>query len=202
MEVKFITRPFFTINFILKLLFEYTIALGGVEIGIIKAQLADRMNGSKIWIKSKLFEFAKTLKIGNNKNVVAVLLVNSVNNEVNRAITRIIKNRSKLLRTSRKTDNLSARPDEIIRDAKANPPPNKIKIFQGIFKNHSLFKIGLPLVEGIIKNKIPPKIAIAASVRLILKIKFIFDLNIHKNAVKEIINDAIFSFIENLPRLK
>ena len=83
MEVKFITKPFFTINFILKLLFEYTIALGGVEIGIIKAQLADRMNGSKTWIKSKLFEFAKTLKIGNNKNVVAVLLVNSVNNEVN-----------------------------------------------------------------------------------------------------------------------
>ena len=48
MEVKFITKPFFTINFIVKLLFEYTIALGGVEIGIIKAQLADRMNGSKI----------------------------------------------------------------------------------------------------------------------------------------------------------
>ena len=43
--VKFITKPFLTIKFILKLLFEYTIAFGGVEIGIIKAQLAERMNG-------------------------------------------------------------------------------------------------------------------------------------------------------------
>jgi hypothetical protein len=90
-----------------------------------------------------LFEFAKTLKIGNNKNVVAVLLVNSVIKEVKRAITRIIKNRSKLLRTSRKIANFSARPDEIIKDAKANPPPNKIKIFHGILKNQSLLRIDL-----------------------------------------------------------
>lgn len=60
-----------------------------------------------------------------------------------RAITRIIKNRSKLLRTSRKIANFSARPDEIIKDAKANPPPNKIKIFHGISRNQSLFKIVL-----------------------------------------------------------
>ena len=89
----------------------------------MKAQLADRMKGSNIWIRSRLFEFAKTLKIGNNKNVVAVLLVNSVIKEVKRAITRIIKNRSKLLRTSRKIANFSARPDEIIKDAKGKPIP-------------------------------------------------------------------------------
>ena len=101
------------------------------------------MKGSNIWIRSKLFEFANTLKIGNNKNVVAVLLVNSVIKEVKRAITSIIKKRSKLLRASRIIANLSARPDEIIKDARANPPPNKIKIFHGIFKNQSLLKMDL-----------------------------------------------------------
>ena len=60
-----------------------------------------------------------------------------------RVITRIITNRSKLLKTSRKIANFSARPDEIIKDAKANPPPNKIKIFHGTLRNQSLLKIGL-----------------------------------------------------------
>ena len=143
MAIKFIIKPFFTIKLILKLLSEYTIAFGGVEIGIIKAQLAERIKGSNIWINSKLFEFAKTLNIGNNKNVVAVLLVNSVKKEVKSATRKIIKNKSKPLNTSRKTANLSARPDETIIDARANPPPNKIKIFQGTLKNQSLLKIDL-----------------------------------------------------------
>ena len=37
---------------ILKLLFEYIIALGGVAIGIIKAQLADKIKGSSNSVSS------------------------------------------------------------------------------------------------------------------------------------------------------
>ena len=74
---------------ILKLLFEYIIALGGVAIGIIKAQLADKIKGSSNSVNSILFVSANILKIGSRRNVVAVLLVNSVKIEVKKAINKI-----------------------------------------------------------------------------------------------------------------
>ena len=65
------------------------IAFGGVDIGIIKAQLAAKTIGS---VKRIMFIFisAKHAKIGRNKKVVAVLLVNSVINEVKSETTKII----------------------------------------------------------------------------------------------------------------
>ena len=57
----------------------------------------------------------------------------------------------------------------MINDASANPPPNKINIFHGIFKNQFSFNMLLPLLEGTRKKSNPPKIAIIESVRLILK---------------------------------
>lgn len=74
---------------ILKLLFEYIIALGGVAIGIIKAQLADKIKGSSNSVSSILFVSANILRIGSRRNVVAVLLVNSVKIEVKNAINKI-----------------------------------------------------------------------------------------------------------------
>ena len=74
---------------ILKLLFEYIIAFGGVAIGIIKAQLADKIKGSSNSVSSILFVSANILKIGSRRNVVAVLLVNSVKIEVKKAINKM-----------------------------------------------------------------------------------------------------------------
>ena len=41
----------------------------------------------------------------------------------------------------------------MINDASANPPPNKINIFHGIFKNQFSFNMLLPLLEGTRKKK-------------------------------------------------
>ena len=61
--MKFITKPFLTIKFILKLLFEYTMAFGGVDIGIIKAQLADRMKGVVSELDQNYLNLQKHLKL-------------------------------------------------------------------------------------------------------------------------------------------
>ena len=69
-------------SLICNLLVEKTIAFGGVEIGIINAQLAAKTIGRIICIKGKLLLIEKEASMGNNKNVVAVLLVNSVSIDV------------------------------------------------------------------------------------------------------------------------
>ena len=66
-------------------------ALGGVAIGIIKAQLAANTNGNVMSNISILLLIANALRIGKNKKVVAVLLVNSVIKDVRNAIKKIIK---------------------------------------------------------------------------------------------------------------
>ena len=63
-------------------------ALGGVAIGIIKAQLAANTNGNVMSNISILLLIANALRIGKNKKVVAVLLVNSVIKDVRNAIKK------------------------------------------------------------------------------------------------------------------
>ena len=187
---------------ILKLLFEYIIALGGVAIGIIKAQLADKIKGSSNSVSSILFVSANILRIGSRRNVVAVLLVNSVKIEVKRAINKIRVNKFKCLKSFKNNVICFANPDEIIREASAKPPPKRINIFHGIFLNHSFVSITLPFLAGIKKNRDAPNIAIIESVNFIFNSKLIFDLNIHKRIVKVIMNVATLSFLEYLPNLR
>ena len=75
-------NPVFTIKGIFNLFVEKTIAFGGVEIGIMNAQLAASTIGRIISIKGKLLLTENAASIGNNKKVVAVLLVNSVRIDV------------------------------------------------------------------------------------------------------------------------
>ena len=82
---------------------EKTIALGGVAIGIINAQLAAKTTGRAKLKISKLFDDAKDITMGKNKSVVAVLLVISVKNEINKAIDNIISNKLKLFRKNKKS---------------------------------------------------------------------------------------------------
>ena len=74
-------------------LVEKIIALGGVAIGIINAQLAAITTGSAKIIESSWLDTAKAIMIGRNNNVVAVLLVTSVKKEIKSAIKIIIRNR-------------------------------------------------------------------------------------------------------------
>ena len=85
----FSIKPVFTINCILNLFVEQTIALGGVEIGIIYAQLAANMIGIVICTTFIFDSTANDANNGKNKNVVAVLLVNSVIIEVKNVKARI-----------------------------------------------------------------------------------------------------------------
>ena len=117
-------------------------AFGGVAIDIIKAQLAAKTNGKVSFNISTSLFIANKLRIGNRRNVVAVLLVNSVKKEVITEIIMIVARRLKLLKLSVNFVISSARPEDIIIEAMANPPPKRIKTFQGIFLYQSKFKIG------------------------------------------------------------
>ena len=66
-------------------------ALGGVEIGIIKAQLAAKTIGKTMIIIFIFKSMAKAANIGKRRKVVAVLLVNSVIIEVNKVNSNIKK---------------------------------------------------------------------------------------------------------------
>ena len=79
-----------TINLIVNLLVEKTIAFGGVEIGIIKAQLAAKTIGKSNLITLISEAMAKAANKGNKRNVVAVLLVNSVIIDVKKVRSKII----------------------------------------------------------------------------------------------------------------
>ena len=117
---------------------EKTIALGGVAIGIINAQLAVKTIGNSIKIILKSFVIAKEAIIGRNNKVVAVLLVISVMNEINNASNNIKKKISNSPNISKEPLIHSAKPEEVIKLAKLKPPPKRIKIFQGMLLNHSL----------------------------------------------------------------
>jgi len=90
----FIIKPVRSINEILNLLLEKTIALGGVEIGIINAQLAARIIGKINCTEEKSLLMANEANIGSNKKVVAVLLVNSVSIDVKKVKNNQIKKKS------------------------------------------------------------------------------------------------------------
>ena len=133
---------------------------------------------------------------------MAVLLVNSVINEVIRAIRIIIVNKLKILIISINFEISSANPVVMINDAIDKPPPNRTKTFHGIFLYQSKRRIDEDPFNGKIKNKRDPKIAIEASVKPISKNLFIYLLKIHKLIVKKRINIEIFSDSEILPKLK
>ena len=83
--------------------------------GIIKAQLAAKTNGNVIVNTSKLLLIANILNIGNKRNVVAVLLVNSVIKEVIKAINMITKNILKDFIMFRLSEISFASPEETIK---------------------------------------------------------------------------------------
>ena len=76
---------------------EKTIALGGVEIGIMNAQLAAKTTGKIILTISRPASIANVPSKGKSKKVVAVLLVNSVKIEVNKVKNNIIKKYIKII---------------------------------------------------------------------------------------------------------
>ena len=161
----FIINPVLTINGIVNLFVEKTIAFGGVEIGIIKAQLAAKIIGKVIFIIEKSLLIANAANIGRRRKVVAVLLINSVSIEVKKVRKRIIINKSYCLIKSRFFDKSSASPVETIILAIESPPPNKIKIFQGTSLYQDLLKRVVPLLSvGRTKNKSAHNIAIPESV--------------------------------------
>ena len=86
---------------ILNSLVEKTMALGGVAIGIMKAQLAAKTIGKDNWITSYPLLSAKEKIKGRNNKVVAVLLVISVRKDIMIAMTKMIKKIFKLLKKYR-----------------------------------------------------------------------------------------------------
>ena len=108
----FIQIPILIIKEILILLVEKTIALGGVAIGIIKAQLAVKTTGRVSKIISRLFKEAKVATIGRKSKVVAVLLVTSVKNEIRAAIKSITIIMLKFPKKPKLPPSHSARPDD------------------------------------------------------------------------------------------
>ena len=107
----------------------------------MNAQLAAKTKGIVICKIFTSLLIANKLKSGNKRKVVAVLLVNSVNKEVTRAINNITIIRSNLPITFIILDASSANPVDIISEAIAKPPPNNNKTFQGTFLYQSNFKI-------------------------------------------------------------
>ena len=179
---------------------EKTIALGGVEIGIMNAQLAAKTTGKIILTISRPASIANVPSKGKSKKVVAVLLVNSVKIEVNKVKNNIIKNISKLFKKLMFFDISFANPVSMTKEAIANPPPKSIKTFQGMFLNHSALSIVcFFLLTGMTKNKNAQNNAIPESLKLIPKYSFIFALKIHKVDTIVRIKDVIFSSIEKLP---
>ena len=134
--------------------------------GIIKAQLAAKTNGKVSFSISISLLIAKRLRIGKRRNVVAVLLVNSVKINVITEIIIIVDRRPRLLKLFVSLAISSARPEETIIEAMANPPPKSIKTFQGISLYHSKLKIGANFLFGIIKKRNDPNIAMTGSERL------------------------------------
>ena len=104
-----------------------TIAFG-VEIGIINAQLAARTIGS-VKVILMFASIAKEAKIGKNKKVVAVLLVNSVMIDVNNVKQNIIFKTFQIKKKLNNSDKSFAKPVFTISPAIESPPPNKIKTF-------------------------------------------------------------------------
>ena len=133
--------------------------------GIIKAQLAAKTNGKVSFSISISLLIAKRLRIGKRRNVVAVLLVNSVKIDVITEIIIIVDRRPKLLKLFVSLAISSARPEETIIEAIASPPPKSIKTFQGISLYQSKPKIGENFLFGTIKKRNDPNIAITGSER-------------------------------------
>ena len=165
-QIKFITIPVFIIKLMFICLVEKTIAFGGVDIGIMKAQLAAKTTGKIIFTISKPESMAKVPSKGNNKKVVAVLLVNSVKKDVRNVKNNIIKIISNLFKKLIYLEISSANPVSITKEAIANPQPKSIKTFQGISLYHSKLKIGANFLFGIIKKRNDPNIAMTGSERL------------------------------------
>ena len=171
MQKIFIRIPVLTIKLIFTCPVEKTIALGGVDIGIIKAQLAAKTTGKIIFTTSNPVSMAKVPSKGRSKKVVAVLLVNSVKKHVKNVKNNIIKKISKFFKNIMFLEISLANPVSITKEAIASPPPNSIKTFQGIFLNQSALRIVLYfLFTGITKNKKAQNKAIPESLKLISKI--------------------------------
>ena len=144
---------------------------------------------------------AKVPSNGKSKKVVAVLLVNSVNKEVKKVRKKIVKSKPNCFKNIMFLDNSFANPVSITKEAIDNPPPNKIKTFQGMLLNQSIPRItSIFLFTGKIKNKIAQDKAIPESFRLRSKRLLIFILNIQSKAANININSETFSLLENLPR--
>ena len=197
----FIIKPVRSINGILNLLVEKTIALGGVEIGIINAQLAAKIIGKINCTEDKSLLMANVANIGSNKKVVAVLLVNSVSIEVKKVKNNKIKKKSYSIIKLRFFDRSSANPVETIIEAIDKPPPKSNSTFHGMSLNQEKFKsVFWFLSIGKIKNSIAHIIAIPESVRLIPKKELIAFLKIHEMEARINTKEEIFSFFEKLPR--
>ena len=162
-----------TINLIVNLLVEKTIAFGGVEIGIIKAQLAAKTIGKSNLITLISEAMAKAANKGNKRNVVAVLLVNSVIIDVKKVRSKIIIKISKFFIKYICSEIVLAKPVSETKKAIESPPPNNIKIFHGTFLYQSKPRMVLNFLSiGIIKKNNEQNITILASLRLILKREF------------------------------
>ena len=120
---------------------ENTIEFGGVAIGIINAQLAVKTTGSNTFNISKLCISENDANIGKNKIVVAVLLVISVKNEISIDISNINNKIFNVEKTNKLVPIHSDIPDFVTKFARLNPPPNKTRIFQGIFVNQSFSRM-------------------------------------------------------------
>ena len=80
---------------------------------------------------------ANILNIGNKRNVVAVLLVNSVIKEVIKAINIITKNILKDFIMFRLSEISFASPEETIKLAIDNPPPKELKYSKEFLQTNS-----------------------------------------------------------------
>ena len=132
--------------------------------------------------------------IGRNSMVVAVLLVISVINEITNARIRIKKKISNSPNTNKLLLIHSAKPVEVIKLAKLNPPPKRINIFQGILLNQSLSNKKFCFLNGIRKKRTAPKTAIPESLIDRSKNELMKGLKTHKKMVVEIISNVTFSF--------
>ena len=145
------------------------IAFGGVEIGSIKAQLAAMTIGMRIKFGSTFMTEEKADPNGNRMIAVAVLLVSSVRKMTVAVIAKRVVHNSQLWNCSKFSPMILVNPLSEIAPARLNPPPNRIKISQGIVfgQSRSSTKIRFFQLTGRIKSVIAPVIAMTVSVILV-----------------------------------
>ena len=126
------TNPVEIMSFIRRHLHEKTIALGGVEIGNIKAAEQANVIGIARYIKSRPVLKQIAVVVGKIVAIAAEFVTSSVNNNVK--LDKIIRNTMgcRLLNELNPLANMSVKPVELNVSATLSPPPNINKIPQGI----------------------------------------------------------------------